>query len=316
MTIFKRKSRYKIKPTKPRTSFEKEKTKIVKADEEEVSEARVVRDPGKKRRLLVIAILNSVVIMIVKFQATWEWTFLNTVLFALFIAVSNYLLLIWAFRMRVKKETFFTVLPQPSLFVFSFVLMLELIFFQRFERIFEGVLFSIVLIFFTSVLMGVFLTANVLNVSLYKTIPLLQVGQTVSFIVTLFIIYFSTYSFVAGAISTPLIFVVLLIIYSLTVYTHLSHFSINLRTVFWYSLSIGWGAVTLLLALLIWPSNVFLLSLVPVATVYLGCGIVMHGSRKNLTFRIALEYLVLFLVILFAVLFQAQWGIGGYFWSI
>jgi hypothetical protein len=57
-------------------------------------------------------------------------------------------------------------------------------------------------------------------------------------------------------------------------------------------------------------------SLVPVAAVYLGCGIVMHGSRKNLTFKIALEYAVLFLVILFAVIFQAQWGIGGYFWSV
>lgn len=317
MPVFKRKSRYKIKASKPRSKKVEKPVEIVKAsDSEEVVESRLVRDPGKKRRLFFIAILNSAIVMAVKLWATWEWSFINTVLFALFLAVANYLLLVWAFRLKVKRESFLTVLPQPSLFVFSFVLMLELIFFQRFERIFEGVLFSVVLLIFVGVLMGVFLTANVLNVSLYKKIPLLQVAQTVSFIVTLFVIYFSTYSFVSGGLSVYLVSIILFLVYSLTTYTHLSHFSINLKTVLWYSIAIGWAATGILFALLLWPSEVFLLSLIPVATVYLGCGIVMHSSRKNLTFQVALEYLVLFLVILFAVIFQAQWGIGGYFWSV
>ncbi len=316
--MFKRKSRYKIKPSKPRQRREEKVIPIVRAEEiEDQREAKVlVRDTPKRRRLIVLAILNSAVIVVLKLWATWEWNFMNTLLFALSLSVVDYLFILPCFQFKVKKESYFTVLPQPALFVFSSVLMLELIFFQRFERIFEGVLFSVVLAIFTVVLIVVLLSSNVLNVSLYKAIPLLQVAQTVSFVVALFVFYFSTFSFVSGGISPLIIFLTLFVIYSLITYTHLSHFSINLRTVFWYSVAIGWGAVSLLFSLLLWPVDTFMVSLVPMTAAYVGCGVVMHSARKNLTFRVIFEYLALFVVILFAVIFQATWGVGGPFWML
>lgn len=316
--MFKRKSRFKIEPTKPHPSSGENGVSVVKAEEiEEQSEVKaLVRDSQKRQRLIFLAILNSASIIIAKMWATWEWTFTNTVIFAGVLAVCDYLLMIFCFRLKVKKETFYTVLPQPTLFVFSSVLMLELIFFQRFERIFEGVVFTIVLVLFTAALSGVFLSSNIMNVSLFKSIPLLQVAQTISFVVTLLIFYFSTFSFISGGLYQGFLFLILFLIYSVSVFSHLSHFSINLRIVGWYSVAIGWGAMSVLFSLLMWPVGAFLASLVPMMVAYVGCGVVMHSSRKSLTSRVIFEYLALFFVILFVVIFQAKWGIGGAFWKI
>ena len=74
--------------------------------------------------------------------------------------------------------------------------------------------------------------------------------------------------------------------------------------------------MSVLLSLLMWPVDAFMVSLVPMMVGYVGCGVVMHSSRKSLTFRVIFEYIALFFVILFAVVFQARWGISGGFWML
>jgi hypothetical protein len=105
--------------------------------------------------------------------------------------------LLWAFKFQVKGRSFLHIL-QSSLFVLSEVLFVEFFFFQRFNRIYEILVLIFILILIAIGNYVSFLMANVFNVSLYKNIPLLQVGRTASYVLSLLMIYFFVFSFLVS----------------------------------------------------------------------------------------------------------------------
>jgi hypothetical protein len=84
---------------------------------------------------------------------------------------------------------------ESSLFVASEFLFIEMFFFEDLDRIYEGVLLLGILgLIWISTYVS-FLMANIFNVGLYKDIPLEQVARTASYILSIFMVYFLTFSY-------------------------------------------------------------------------------------------------------------------------
>lgn len=134
-------------------------------------------DEEKRGKFLTLAALIALTIFISKIiQSETQLIVSRIYLNAFFYAVFTFLGLLWAFKFQVKKRSLLFVL-QPALFVFSQVLFLEFFFFQKFNRIYEAfILLILVLLVFLGNYVS-FLMANVLNVDLFKKIPLAQVGR-------------------------------------------------------------------------------------------------------------------------------------------
>src|SRR4030042_3064116 len=137
------------------------------------------KDPAKRQRLWLLAFAVVLALLILKLVHGNEWAIRDIVLCALGAAVLAYGGVILAFKFDVHRYSYFTVLPQAAMFTFGAVLFLGIFFFQPFARIYQSVLFVAVLVAFWIILSGVFLTANVLNVSKVKPIPLLKVAPTI-----------------------------------------------------------------------------------------------------------------------------------------
>lgn len=274
-----------------------------------------VRDPGKRHRIFFLSAVLVAFVFGLKVWRKGEWSFNEAIITAAVAAFLTYVGLLWAFRFDVQKDGFFAVLTQPSIFVFCSVLFLTLFFFQRFERFYESLVFGVLLLILAGVLAVVFLTANILNVATVKKLPLLKVAQTSSYVISLFSVYFVTFSLISGGLNVILMIFLLLIAYFLIIWTHLSHFSINGSHVRLYSFSIAWSAMAVIAALLFWPVDLLFIALAPVIVVYIGMGIVMQYVGKTLTTKDFWEFMILAVFTLGVIAFQAKWGIGGFFWE-
>jgi len=272
-----------------------------------------VRDPGKRQRIIFLAAVLVAFVVGLKIWRRGEWSFNEAVVTAAVAAFFSYVGLFWAFRFDVRKMGFLSVLPQPSMFIFCSVLFLTLFFFQQFERIYESLVFGLFLLGFVGVLTAVFLTANILNVATIKQLPLLRVAQTSSYVISLFSIYFITFSLVSGGFNVILMLVLLLLFYYLIIWMHLSHFSMSESHVRLYAFSVSWGAMSAIAAFLFWPVGLLFIALAPVVVVYVGMGIIMQYIGKNLTARAFGEFILLAVFALMVIVLRAKWGIYGFF---
>lgn len=152
-------------------------------------------DREKRGKLLLLAAFTALSLFISKIIQTdtlvvASRVYLNALIYFVIVFVG----LLWSFNLQIKKKSLIT-LVQPALFVFSQELFVEFFFFQKFSRIYEAfILLGLVVVFFFINYFS-FLSANIFNVSLFKKIPLLQVARTVSNIISVFMMYFITFSF-------------------------------------------------------------------------------------------------------------------------
>lgn len=152
-------------------------------------------DREKRGKLLLLAAFTALSLFISKIIQTDTLVvairvYLNALIYFVIVFVG----LLWSFNLQIKKKSLITLI-QPALFVFSQELFVEFFFFQKFSRIYEAfILLGLVVVFFFINYFS-FLSANIFNVSLFKKIPLLQVARTVSNIISVFMMYFITFSF-------------------------------------------------------------------------------------------------------------------------
>lgn len=152
-------------------------------------------DREKRGKLLLLAAFTALSLFISKIIQTdtlvvASRVYLNALIYFVIVFVG----LLWSFNLQIKKKSLITLI-QPALFVFSQELFVEFFFFQKFSRIYEAfILLGLVVVFFFINYFS-FLSANIFNVSLFKKIPLLQVARTVSNIISVFMMYFITFSF-------------------------------------------------------------------------------------------------------------------------
>lgn len=152
-------------------------------------------DREKRGKLLLLAAFTALSLFISKIIQTdtlvvASRVYLNALIYFVIVFVG----LLWSFNLQIKKKSLITLI-QSALFVFSQELFVEFFFFQKFSRIYEAfILLGLVVVFFFINYFS-FLSANIFNVSLFKKIPLLQVARTVSNIISVFMMYFITFSF-------------------------------------------------------------------------------------------------------------------------
>jgi hypothetical protein len=278
------------------------------------STAPTQRDPGKRQRIFLVA---ACVVLLVFGLRTWgkeEWGIVQMLEIAFSASVLTYVGLMWALRFDIPKRGYLTVLPLPSLFVFGYVLFVELFFFVHFERIYEALLFGILLALFMGGLIIVFLTANILNVSIIRKIPLLQVAHTSSYVITLFNAFFLAFFFISLGVNIYVTTVLLMILYFAAVFLHLSHFSIRTNSVVWYSAAIALLSGSLAFVMMLWPVETLFRVLLPTISIYIGVGLVMHDAKKIFRALINWEYLFILILVLIIIIMNSVWGIGGKIW--
>ncbi len=273
------------------------------------------RDPGKRQRIFVVAGLTVLLIFGLKVWGRHNWEVEEVVLVALLASVLSTIGLIWAFRFDISRVGYLTVLPQPAMFVFGYVLFVEIFFFQSFQRIYEAVIFGVLLLVFMAVLGVVFLTANVLNVSTFRKIPLLQVAQTSSYAITLFNVFFLSFFVINLELHVGVTVILLFLISWIATFLHLSHFSFEKRTVMWFTTAIATSATIIAGVLMLWPLDALFRVLLPTVIVYIGIGLVMHDVRKVMRPLVNWEYILIVLAVILVLLSRAVWGIGGFIWS-
>lgn len=273
------------------------------------------KDPGKRRMIFALGFLIAVGVLALKLINGGEWEVRNVVLVAVCAGALAYVGLLIALRFDVHASSYFTVLPQVAFFTFGSVMFLETFFFQEFVRLYQSVLFVGVLFAFWIVLSGVFLMANILNVSKVRPIPLLKVAQTTSYAVTLFMAYFITFSLVSAGLSIYILVPILGVIYLATVYIHLSYFPLNPSYMKSFASGIAWVAAIALFSMLLWPVSALYAGIMPTVVIYIGVGLIMHHLGKSVSGRVTFEYVFLGIVVLLFILLNSRWGFAGLLWQ-
>lgn len=172
-------------------------------------------DREKRGKLLLLAAFTALSLFISKIIQTdtlvvASRVYLNALIYFVIVFVG----LLWSFNLQIKKKSLITLI-QPALFVFSQELFVEFFFFQKFSRIYEAfILLGLVVVFFFINYFS-FLSANIFNVSLFKKIPLLQVARTVSNIISVFMMYFITFSFLLSGFNVYILLGLLFLFYLL-----------------------------------------------------------------------------------------------------
>ncbi|MBN1618563.1 hypothetical protein JW887_04475 [Candidatus Dojkabacteria bacterium] len=274
-----------------------------------------VKDDGKRQRIFFLSAIIVCGVVILKYLRSENWGITDSVVVAVLAGVIAYVGQIWAFRFNVYPKSYYTTLIQPSLFAFSTIFFVVLMFFQQFQRIYEVLFFSLFLLVLVIIFVVVFLTSNILNVSISKQIPLLQAAQTSSYIILLCTVFFVIYSFVSIGLPFYMLFPISFIFVFAAVLIHLSSFNLSVKNLIWYSIVISWACCVLLVVLLVWPIETLIFPLLPTTIVYIGVGIVMHNLRKLSHPALYFEYAVLIALGVLVVLFSSSWGIGGYLWG-
>lgn len=153
-------------------------------------------DAVKRGKLLTLSLLIALSIFIQTILKVNEGDVVRTILTALVYFGLSAIGLIWAFNFQVRFKSI-PFLIQSALFVASEYLFVQLFFVQKFSRIYEGLLLLILVgIVFVGTYIS-FLMSNVFNVNLYKSIPLVNVGRTTSYIISSFTLFFLFFALLA-----------------------------------------------------------------------------------------------------------------------
>jgi hypothetical protein len=259
-----------------------------------MAEVKGIVDNVKKGRLLALALIISISLFIIKLSQGSPVASISAVyLRAVIYFILSYVGLLWALKYQVRFKGLAFVLTQSSLFIFTQVLFIELFFFRRFGRVYEAVLlFGLLVLMFIGTYIS-FLTANVFNVGNIKEIPLLQVGKTTSYILSLLMVYFITYAILESAFDPILSLVLIGVFYFAIVFMHFRHLGIG-KGSFWGRVVLTNAAMLILLIgnALTGSLHEFI-SLVPMVAMFVMTGVVMHSDRNQLSRLDIAEYVVL-----------------------
>jgi len=242
-------------------------------------------DKEKRAKLLLLAAFIALAIFINKISQSqaqvllWK-VYLNAGIYFCIAFVG----LLWAFNFQIKKKSLLFLL-QSSLFIFSEAIFVELFFFQKFNRIYE---FFILLILMLLVFVGnyvSFLMANVLNVDLFKKIPLVHVGRTSSYLISLFMMYFFTFSILVTGFQLYILIPLVVVVYSIIIYIHYLNIGLEEGEMLRKFLLTLFLCVFLFLGVFLSGDLHELISIVPVVGYYLAVGVVskerISSEKKN-----------------------------------
>lgn len=262
-----------------------------------MAEVKAYVDNVKRARLLFLAAAISITIFVTKLIQVEDITSGVQAMgrAGIYFAIT-YFGLLWALRFQVGVKSLLYVLPQSALFVFSEVLFLDLFLFRAFDRVYEAIiLFFLLIIIFIGTYVS-FLTANVFNVSQFKKIPLIQVGKTSSYILSLFTTYFLTYSLLAAGLAIYFVLPLAALAYLITVYSHIHHLGISKKLRWTGVVGTVWVMIILLTATMFVSSAHEVVALLPTVTMYSMVGVILNRDQDALKPVNIIEYVSIILI--------------------
>lgn len=260
-------------------------------------------DREKRGKLLLLAAFIALSLFISKIIQTdsqvlvWK-VYLSA--FAYFVIV--FIGLLWSFNFQIKKKSLIYIL-QSSLFVFSQELFVEFFFFQKFSRIYEAfiLLALILLVFFINYFS--FLSANVFNVNLFRKIPLVQVARTSSYLISIFMMYFFTFSLLLSGFNIYVLLVSVFLFYVIISLIHYINMEIEEGEIFRKTILTSLISFILFLGVFLSGDTHELISIVPIVGYYFSVSLVTQENLFKGNFRNIYLYISILAVIFLIVLF-------------
>lgn len=249
-------------------------------------------DEEKRGKLLTLAALIALAMFVSKIAQVQ----IQVVAWRVYLNASIYFIvtllgLLWAFNFKVKRRSI-VFLFQSALYIFSQALFVEFFFFQKFSRIYE--VFILLLIMFLVFLGSYvsFLMANVLNVDLFKKIPLAQVGRTSSYLISLLMMYFFTFSFLVTGLEIYFLIPLVLLVYVFIVPVHYFNIGVG-EDLYKKSLLTILISFLLFLGMLLTGDSHEIIAAIPVLGYYFSVGVVSqeevaYGKNKGIYFYITI----------------------------
>lgn len=226
-------------------------------------------DKDKRGKLILISGLVTLFAIFFKIsQKSDTLSLIQVSINAGFIALLSYIGLLWAFRFMVTLRSMVYVLSQASLIVFILTVFLEIFVFRRVGRVYEAlILLTISGLMFLGTY-GSFLMANIFNVAQFKELPLIQVGKTSSFILTILSIYFSTYVMLDSQVNGYVTIMLLSIVYFLLILLHIRHLNVERNVVWKHLITVFILVLLTALAQIVIGGNPLISALVPTVVAY------------------------------------------------
>jgi len=257
-------------------------------------------DEEKRGKLLILAAIIAIAIFISKItQAQTQVVVGKVYLNAAIYLVVTFVGLLWAFDFKVKKKSILFLL-QSSLYVFSQGVFIEFFFFQKFSRIYEAfiLLFLMALVFLGNYIS--FLMANVLNVDLFKKIPLAQVGRTSSYLISLLMMYFFTFSLLVTGLQIYFLLPLILLSFVFIITTHYLNVGIEGGELYKKSLLTTLITFILFLGIFLTGDSHEIVAIIPVIGYYFSVGVVsqervVYGKSKGTYFCLAILVIIFLL---------------------
>lgn len=233
-------------------------------------------------------------------------------LVAVFAASIMYFGLYWVLEFEVIGFRLVYVFILPVLFDFLFVHQLLSSDVKIFGQVQGGEI--IIALLFGALNYILILTANILNVSSTRKIPLLQVAQTSSYFFSVFL-SFLTFDMIQGLGLSPIVDILIIFLFIYVITHQLLWFIIEDKKLLLHStIAIDLAIVALYFVMSFWPMPYFLFNILLSGVVYVLYGYVMHSVKRSLTGNTELEYAVITALLLVLVIFASDWGsFGGFF---
>ncbi len=179
-------------------------------------------DSVKRGKLIALSFLIALSVFVQTIMKIEDQSLLRTVITSSVYLVMTFLGLIWAFNFQVKIRSL-PFLLHSALFVMSEYLFIQLFFAQKFNRIYEGVLLLIlVALIFVGTYVS-FLMSNVFNVNLYKSIPLVHVGRTTSYIISTLSMFFTIFGLLSLQLPVYILLPLILLVAVFLSFIHLKN---------------------------------------------------------------------------------------------
>lgn len=266
-------------------------------------------DSEKRGKLLFLAGIISVAIFLTKIlQGQTETVTLRIYIDAAIYFVLSFVGLLWAFNFQVKARSLLYIF-QSSIFVFSEVLFVQFFFFQKFNRIYEALILLLLLILVFVGNYVSFLMANVFNVGLFKKLPLVHVGRTSSYLVSLLMTYFLTFSFLASNFPMYVLIPLVIITYVIIALVHYINMGIEEGELWRKSLLTAVITSILFLGIFLSGNIHELLAIVPALGYYFSVSMVtqeqiFRKNSSNLNLSLIVLAIIFFVVIILNIIFK------------
>lgn len=252
-----------------------------------------VEDNVKRLKIILLSFVISFSLFFTKIFAQQDQIANIFVIGGIYFVVS-FLGLLWALDFKVRFQSLIYVL-QGSLFVLSEVLFVLLFFFHSFNRIYEGLLLIILLIFIWAITYSCFLMVNVFNVSVFKKIPLIQVAQTASYILSLLMVYFLTFSVLASESPLYIVFPLIFLVYLFIYYIQFKELAVDDTLIWRRVVIISLMNIFLLSPFIFVGSSHELISILPTVGGFVGGGLLNLDNQKNIKWQIVGYNIILFI---------------------